>query len=347
MSHAAGNPLLPRLALALAFQLLAGAGAVAAPTLSVYLLEADQSSVSGVSAGAFMAVQFHVAFSRSIRGVGIVAGGPYHCTRGRVWGLRLALRQCTWPLPWLPQTDVDRLFADAQRFARAGEIDGLANLIAARVYAFSGANDYVVSATVLEQAMRFYRLAGVPAHAIRYVRHPGAGHALLTERYGNPCAASAPPFINACDYDQAGAILQHIYGHLNPPVSAAAAGRILEFSQAEFIEEPHAHGMSAIGYAYVPDECARGARCKAHIAFHGCGQTTEAIGDLFYRRAGYNEWAGANRIVVLYPQLVRLTWKNPQGCWDWWGYDSARYYSKQAPQMLAVMAMLRRLTGRE
>ena len=41
------------------------------------------TSVSGLSAGAFMASQFHVAHSRHVVGVGIVAGGPYRLRRGR------------------------------------------------------------------------------------------------------------------------------------------------------------------------------------------------------------------------------------------------------------------------
>src|SRR5262249_4610883 len=37
------------------------------------------TSVSGLSAGAFVASQFHIAPSRTVIGVGIVAGGPYGC----------------------------------------------------------------------------------------------------------------------------------------------------------------------------------------------------------------------------------------------------------------------------
>jgi len=37
----------------------------------------SRTSVSGLSSGAFMAVQYQVAFSGSVIGSGIVAGGPY------------------------------------------------------------------------------------------------------------------------------------------------------------------------------------------------------------------------------------------------------------------------------
>jgi len=37
-------------------------------------------AVVGLSAGAFFAAQFHVAFSSELIGAGIIAGGPYYCT---------------------------------------------------------------------------------------------------------------------------------------------------------------------------------------------------------------------------------------------------------------------------
>ena len=41
--------------------------------------ELGATSVSGLSAGAFMASQFQIAHSRIVIGAGIVAGGPYGC----------------------------------------------------------------------------------------------------------------------------------------------------------------------------------------------------------------------------------------------------------------------------
>lgn len=41
-------------------------------------------SVSGISSGAFMAHQFHIAHSEHIMGAGIIAGGPYYCARGSI-----------------------------------------------------------------------------------------------------------------------------------------------------------------------------------------------------------------------------------------------------------------------
>jgi len=49
--------------------------------LSGYNANISESSVSGISSGAFMAVQFGTAWSSVIRGVGVVAGGPFWCAK--------------------------------------------------------------------------------------------------------------------------------------------------------------------------------------------------------------------------------------------------------------------------
>lgn len=38
-------------------------------------------SVSGLSSGGYMAVQFHVAHSAMVKGAGVIAGGPYFCAQ--------------------------------------------------------------------------------------------------------------------------------------------------------------------------------------------------------------------------------------------------------------------------
>jgi poly(3-hydroxybutyrate) depolymerase len=88
-----------------------------------------------------------------------------------------------------------------------------------------------------------------------------------------------------------------------------------------------------------------------HVAFHGCRQSADTIGTAFVRDAGYNRWADAHRLIVLYPQTIaRYGWSfsassayNPNGCWDWWGYTGTNYHTKAAPQIQAVKAMIERL----
>ena len=50
---------------------------------------------------------------------------------------------------------------------------------------------------------------------------------------------------------------------------------------------------------------------------------SDTIGEDYVMHGGYNEVADANNIVILYPQAKRsLTIPyNPNGCFDWWGYN--------------------------
>ena len=142
-------------------------------------------------------------------------------------------------------------------------------------------------------------------------------------------------------------------GPLDPP-RPTATGKIVAFDQREFADgDAYSISMADTGYAYIPDSC-RHDRCRVHVAFHGCRQNAAAIGERFVREAGYNRWAAANRIVVLYPQTVaRSGWGgtmfhwnfvvNPRACWDWWGYTGSQYHTKQGNQIRAVKAMLDRL----
>ena len=107
----------------------------------------------------------------------------------------------------------------------------------------------------------------------------------------------------------------------------------------------------------IPKACKGGKPSKLHVAFHGCLQGGENekrpghSGNLFSKYAGYNEWAKANDVIVLYPQ-VRV-WNsgpiNPQGCWDWWGQDYTHegYHTKRGRQIKAVAQMINILAGGE
>ena len=48
-------------------------------------------TVSGVSSGAFMAIQNHVAYNKDVVGVAAIAGGPFFCAQAK---LEIALHAC-------------------------------------------------------------------------------------------------------------------------------------------------------------------------------------------------------------------------------------------------------------
>jgi poly(3-hydroxybutyrate) depolymerase len=310
--------------------------ALAAPPLPA--LDAHpQVTVSGVSSGAYMAVQFHVAHSARVQGVGAIAGGPYYCAQG---SLRIAYNNCMKPGRFTPLPSIELLREEAERRASARGIDPTRHLVDARAWLFTGAKDATVRTEVVDAPHAVY--ASYKATAV-IVRHKSAGHAMVTQAAGNTdCSATAPPFINDCDYDAAGALLAHLLGPLLPP-TPQPGGRPESFDQRPFGDQ--AISMDEVGYVYVPNACRR-ERCRVHVAFHGCRQGRAAVSDRFAREAGYNGWADSNRIIVLYPQAAprRLAPYNPNGCWDWWGYTGAHYHTKAAAQIRAVSAMLERLS---
>ena len=121
-------------------------------------------------------------------------------------------------------------------------------------------------------------------------------------------------------------------------------GNLFQFDQTPF---GTGGSLNTFGYIYVPTACANGASCALHVNFHGCEQTTADIGNDYPNHVGLNEWAESNNIVVVYPQVVRspLVPYNPNGCWDWWGYNSPAYASKLGYQVSFVNNIITTLTG--
>jgi poly(3-hydroxybutyrate) depolymerase len=306
--------------------------------LAAYRVDPAGTSVSGLSSGAFMAVQFQVAFSGSLLGAGVIAGGPYHCAEGQP---ELALKRCMATSDGVP--DAKALIEYARTQAAAGRIDPLEHLARSRVYLFGGSIDPVVTPPVIGALREFYRLAGIKPENLLVKTDIPAGHAFVTADFGSACGQTETPFINDCGYDQAGAILGHLYGQLTAPTDAPG-GRLIAFDQSEFLRDPLTHGLDTSGYLYVPAACAAGERCRVHVALHGCLQGRERLGQLYPTRTGYNRWAESNRLLILYPQAV-ATASNPQGCWDWFAYDGPDYALKSGRQMAAVKGMVDRLSG--
>jgi poly(3-hydroxybutyrate) depolymerase len=332
------------LALALAF---AGAAALApeadaADALPRLHADPARTSVSGLSSGGFMAVQYGVAFSASVQGIGVVAGGPYGCASVNVGGILTCLSG---------QPSGEASWASVQALALAGEVDPAAGLARQKAYVFSGSKDQVVARAVVAATRDFFKAAGMPAKNLAYVDTVAAGHAFVVLGFGNSCGSNAAPYIVHCSvksqpYDQAGAILRQVYGVLKPP-AVTLSSTVRPFDQRDFANA--ASSLDSVGFVYVPTACASGSGCAVHVVFHGCLQGAQSVGSDVYASVGYNRWADTNRLIVLYPQVVKSEPApyNPQGCWDWWGtgYTGPAFALKSGVQMAAVKAMVDRLTG--
>jgi poly(3-hydroxybutyrate) depolymerase len=301
-------------------------------------VDLSQTSVSGLSSGGFMAVQFHVAFSSIMKGVAVFAGGPFSCAEGSV---ATALTTC---MSSSARLDPARYVATTKAYENCGAVDPIANLQGQRVFLFGGADDTTVNPAVMDGLRDYYAtLAGMNDIAFER-RRANTAHTMPTTSYGGDCASTASPYIGNCGYDGAGEALTHIYGPLAPP-AAVASGSFVSIPQSAFIASPSSHSLAETAWAYVPTSCSNGEACRIHVAFHGCKQSTSYVGDAFYKHAGYNEWAETNHLIVLYPQTIAVRGSNPNGCWDWFGYDSPDYAKKTGPQVRMVKAIIDHLAG--
>lgn len=303
-----------------------------AAKLGSYNIDPKLVSSSGLSAGAFFAIQFHVAFSSELIGVGVFAGGPYYCAEGSV---SQAMVNCM----YVPSTDISKLISEAKDFASKKYIDSLDNLNGAKVYLYSGSKDTVVNPTIVHNAEKWYQYFNANTHG-DYTTP--SQHCIPTVNFGNKCDMLMTPFINKCDVPGAENALRWIYGDYirNNSVSAVSSN-LLSFEQTEF----HADGLASVGFIYVPTACRNGATCALHFSFHGCNQNYDTTQGAFVQHAGFNELAEANNIIVVYPQATKIMLKNPEGCYDWWGYGSKDYAFKTGPQMDAVHRMMKRIMG--
>ena len=295
-------------------------------TLLLFLLsETSGITTSGISSGGFFSSQFHVAYSSIVTGAAVIAGGPYYCSNG---SQTLAETACM-STPSL--INMPKIYSNTENASASGNIDNISNLAAAKVWIFSGAIDTVVRQGVVQNTALFYQKYS-PNGNITTIFNVLAEHAWITNGFGGICAYLGTPYINNCNIDAAGSMLQSFLGPLNPKVFAVDAN-LYVFKQSAYGNTLLA-GMLDLGYIYIPAGCMSN-KCRVHIAFHGCSQSAEVVGNVFARWNGLDDWAESNNIVVVYPQILS-SFVNPQGCWDFWGYSGSNFAFKTGRQMQIV-----------
>jgi len=290
-------------------------------------------TISGISSGGAMATQLQVAYSSVISGSAIFASPPYFCAQN---SLLYAVGEC---LNQPELISISTLETYTKQFAQQGLVDDLSNLKNAKMFFYSGIIDTVVFQPVVRLTQQMFQDLGVSNVASEYGIL--SEHCVPTVNYGNPCLLLSSPFISDCEYDGAGIALSQLYSGLKQPVSPNV-NNIKALNQSKFTPNnvnPSQFSLSNFGYVYVPTACAAGTtQCKLHVSFHGCQQGYQTVGNVYIVNAGYNSWAEANNIIVVYPQAQPSLESplNPEGCWDWWGYTNSNYANKNGVQMAFV-----------
>ena len=323
------------LAVAAGFSLFGATAPAQAAAPGLPHLDITGDYVTGVSSGAFMATQLQVAYSATFSGAGIIAGGAYDCGQGNV--IQFASCYIGSSLPTLEQ--------QAVTWAAEGKIDPLSDLQNKPIYTYHGTLDPIVNAAVSDAGVEFYQHFGANTE---YHNWDPAGHSWVTPDGLVACPLTSPPFLNNCGDDPEGEMLTHWLGSVNPPNTGAPTGTLSWYDQNRYVPGGYAPSLSmdTTGMLYTPPSCAAGAPCKLVVALHGCLSGQYLLGDAFPELGNLDTYADTNNLVVLYPQAISSVLPlNPEGCWDWWGYDGSNFAVKSAPQMTAIVNMVHALGG--
>ena len=284
-----------------------------------------------------MATQLQVAYSGTFDGAGIIAAGPYDCGQGNV--IDFATCDIGASLPTLEQ--------QAVTWSSEGLIDPVSNLRASPSTS--------TTARSTRSSMTWSRTPALTSTSISaptsITTAPDlAGHGWPTPDGVLACPVTSPPFLINCGDDPEGEMLRHWFGSVNPPNTSTPKGTLSSFSQDLYAPGGNAQALSMdnTGLLYTPPACAAGAACKLVVALHGCLSGQYLLGDEFPELANLDTYADTNNLVVLYPQAIAsVVPVNPEGCWDWWGYDGPNFAVKSAPQMVTIMNMVTALGGED
>jgi poly(3-hydroxybutyrate) depolymerase len=320
-----------------------------------YAIDRDKVFVAGISSGGFFGVQMHVAHSATFKGAAIYAGGVYYCALGNIV---TALTACGGEGLYAPTLAASEAYLDLQ--SHSGTIDPESNLRGQPVYLWSGKNDTVVSPHEMDDLNTEYGHYG--ANIVRYDNAFPAQHGWESPAGELGCGTLGSPFMIRCDsgggaYDSEAVWMKAFFGQgdrhgrgdRGDRDDRSSGGKLINFDQTAFGASA-SNSMDTNGYVFVPNGCnGEGDRggCGLVVAFHGCLQTQADIGTKFITESGINEWAARYHVVVLYPYAVKSATAplNPNGCWDWWGYDDPNYALKSGTQVSIVYKMVQRLMG--
>jgi poly(3-hydroxybutyrate) depolymerase len=302
-------------------------------SLGAYNVDKTKTAVAGISSGGFMAVQLHVAFSGTFHYAAIYAGGPYYCAQNS-----LSTAQTTCQYATSSSLSASESYLDSQ--SSAGTIDPKSNLNGQKAYLWSGTSDYTVEQKTMNDLNSEYQHYGV---ATKYDNTYAAGHGWESLDGEVACGTTASPYMIDCsNYDSQNTWLTYFYGSVSARNAGALGGTLINFDQTPY--GGGANDLDTNGYLFVPKSCASGTQCRLIVALDGCVQTQASIGTKFITESGLDEYADTNNIIVLYPyQVSSSTPNNPNGCWDWWGFEGSNYALKSGVQMAAIKKMVDRI----
>lgn len=289
-------------------------------------------TISGISSGAAMAVQYAVGHSASIAGVGSIAGPAWGCADGSA---SQAINTCM-----CGRQEPGNNISLARQLAATGRVDSLSAggkpLRLSRSFVFQSPAD----ATVVEKSANanIAFLSGFIGDnpAVDWGNEADgsnmAGHGIIAPGGNESCQADGmeKTYVRTCGgEDNAGKLFHALYDGENTPfdpsrrVNGIPETELWQFDQQHLIdrvkpgtpiaadairwwfwtfpsERRKNFDMAGNGYIYVPPSCRQAASpCRVHIALHGCKQNPKE----FANKAGFNNWAEHYKVIVVYPAV--------------------------------------------
>lgn len=299
-------------------------------TLKEFKLQINKKNItlSGISSGAFMAHQFFLAHSDLIQGVGTFAGGPYNCSRGNP---QRAQELC---MQFPEMLNVQDLIFDLESFEKNNLIAPLENVKNKRTFIFHGTMDKTIAPAASSKIEEIYQRLNSKNKTIRNI---AAGHGWPTIYTEQKCDETQAPFLNNCERDLVGEMIQWFFPTIKTNPMAMIESNFMTFKQS--FKRQFEVSIASEGMIYIPQKCYTSS-CSLHIALHGCRQSKLFIQDEFAKNSGLNQWAEAIGMVVLYPQTTAHQ-KNPQGCWDWFGYTDSNFNNRNGQQIQFLESLIR------
>jgi len=336
------------------------------PPLPVLNVDPYGVSVSGVSAGADLAVQLQVAYSSTFIGAAIFGGQAYHCgvqffpgealldrspigrdvpfCDGCPPGKTIALDHCK-NSPELT-SNVSVLATYAAKEAAAGRIDPLEDLAKRRVFLYRGKSDSIYKQGSVNTTANFFRTF-LPPESVYFETEVDSPHCLPGINW-ELCAFEGWFGSNSCTFDGAGEALKWIYGPSalvdgRDDGSLRLKGLLQPFNQRLYFPADSQDPLLADeGLLFVPEGCTGydSPPCKLHVYLHGC--FVQLNYHVYTTFGGFNEWAARNNIIVLYPKMSwhGQTLQQKLGCFDGYGQTGRDYALRAGAQMETVHNMV-------
>ncbi|MEL4073327.1 PHB depolymerase family esterase [Ochrobactrum sp. GPK 3] len=333
--------------------------------------------ITGISSGAYMAIQAQLSYPEIFKRAGIVAGGPYGCGEsvdmaGSQGADILSCMSDGYSLDTATAKMSDQNIASWAALASSRAtymwiadgvrfISGLENLKKdGLVYLLHGTKDTVVLPIVAEAAKKVYQqltvikkqstnnATSVPLD-MEIIDDGGKdfAHTFPTDQPRDAtCDTSVFPYIGHCGIDGAKMIFANLWGW-GGQTPGTVTGQLFSYDQTTVPLQKEAQ-MDDAGYVYVPKACQEGKKCGIMVALHGCNQSANStdpdgkdpltVGNRFAKDTGFNRWADAYDMVVVYPQVKpdlfgNVTKSNFNGCWDWWGYTGKNFDQRSSAQI--------------